>query len=294
MLLFFYPSVCAAGDDEPVLIISPFVEYQYHTDKGGAEDVLDNINDLVGGWLRGYKDVELFEHLCLIGAEVRLMRPELPKGLHLFGSLAGTTGSTDMLNDDYDKQYELNSFPAIPGVVDVADFPFVDLDGDMRIRVDQYLDYYIPVQVGIRYEPKPDKTLSWFGSLSGGVLFYKGGMDIDVDMSGTARVLLINGQTSASYRGKVEVKDIGWIMSALVGMRYHWKKNLTSSVAVGFETGRLSDNADIDGKFSGNVRIDSSIFDFDTPFSMDIDSSESVDLRTDGWRVRVGIIEWAW
>lgn len=294
IFLFCRPLFCHAVDQEPSWTIAPFVEYQYHVDKGEAEDILDGVNDVIGGWLRGYKDIELFEHLWLVGAEVRLTRPKMPEGLLFFSSLAGTAGSTGMLKNDYDRRYSLNTFPIIPGIVDTDTLPFFDLYGDVRIRVDQYLDYYFPLQIGVRYEPNPEKSWSVFGSLSGGVLFYKGGMDIDVDMSGTADFLTVSGRTTARYRGKVEVEDIGWIMSAMAGMRFYWRRNLTSSLAVGFETGRLKDNADVDGTFSGNVRIDSAMYEIDTPFSTGFDDRQSIDIRTDGWRLRLVIVEWKW
>ena len=119
-------------------------------------------------------------------------------------------------------------------------------------------------------------------------------MDIDVDMTGTGSFLTMDGQSSASYRGKVEVEDIGWIMSALAGVRYHWRPNLSSSVAVGFETGRLRDKADIRGNLSGSMSITASTIELNTPFSMNLNDSKSLDLRTDGWRVRVVVAEWQW
>ena len=288
------PLVGFAGDEGPTLIVAPFVEYQYQTDGGGAGDVLDHVNDRVGGWLKGYKDIALFKQLLLVGAEFRLLRPEPVNDLYFFASVAGTAGSAGMLGDDYDRRYKPDRFPVLPGIAEAGDIPFVDIDGDVRIRVDQYLDYYVPLQVGVRYEPHADRKISFFGSFSGGVLFYKGGMDIDVDMSGTGGFLTMDGQASASYRGKVEVEDIGWVMSVLAGLRYHWRQNLSSSVAVGFETGRLNDNADISGNLSGKVSIASSAISLDTPFSMDLDDSTSLDLRTDGWRVRVVAAEWQW
>jgi hypothetical protein len=164
----------------------------------------------------------------------------------------------------------------------------------MRLRVDQYLDYYVPLQVGVRYETRSESPLSFFGAVSGGLLFYKGGLDIDVDLDGDVATPLINGQAAASYRGKAELEDTGWIMSLMAGMRYRWKQNLASSLALGYGTGRVEDNVHIRGNLTGNALITTLLAENAIPISADLMTIDSVGLKLDGWRVRLGFVEWTW
>ncbi len=294
-VLLCFPPISAADEKERLFTVAPFVEYQYLTDTGGGGELFDQVNDILGGWLRGYDDLELFQELLLVGAEFRLARPQQWGGLEPFVSLAGSTGSPGTLGgDDYDERYDLDDIAVLPEYMDAWDIPFVDMSGQMRLQVDQYLDYYIPLQVGVRYETRPESPLSFFGSVSGGLLFFKGGVDIDVDLSGSVTSPLINGETAASYRGEAEMKDTGWIMTALVGTRYHWKPDLASSLALGYGTGRVEDDVHISGNLSGNALVTTLLSENAIPFSMDMLQIDSVDLKLDGWRVRLGIVEWTW
>lgn len=293
--LLWQPAIGAAAGREFSFTVAPFVEYQYLTDTGGGEEIFDGVNDILGGWLRGYEDLELFQQMLLVGAEFRLARPGRWGGWELFASLAGSTGSPDTLGgDDYDERYDQDDIAVLPEFPDAWDIPFVDMTGRMRLQVDQYLDYYIPLQVGVRYETRSESPLSFFGSVSGGLLFYKGGLDIDVDLDGSVTSPLISGETTASYQGEAEMKDTGWIMTALVGMRYHWKPDLASSLALGYGTGRVEDDVHISGNLSGNTLISTLLAENAIPFSADLLQVDSVDLKLDGWRVRLGIVEWTW
>ncbi|MEW6079929.1 MAG: hypothetical protein AB1724_19130 [Thermodesulfobacteriota bacterium] len=293
--LIWQPVITAADEKETLFTVAPFIEYQYLTDTGGGEEIFDEVNDVLGGWLRGYEDLELFQQLLLIGVEFRAARPQQWGGWEPFVSLGGSTGSPGTLGgDDYDQSYDQDDIAVFPEYMDAWDIPFVDISGQMRLRVDQYLDYYVPLQVGVRYETRSENPLSFFGAVSGGPLFYKGGLDIDVDLDGSVTTPLVNGQAEASYHGKAELEDTGWLMSLMAGMRYRWKPGLASSLALGYGTGRVEDDVHIRGSLNGNALVTTLMAENAIPFSADLMTIDSVSARLDGWRVRLGIVEWTW
>jgi hypothetical protein len=295
MALIWQPAITAADENEMLFTVAPFVEYQYLNDAGGGEEIFDEVNDILGGWLRGYEDLELFQHVVLVGAEFRAARPQQWGGWEPFVSLAGSTGSPGTLGgDDYDETYDLDDIAVLPEYMDSWDIPFVDVSGQMRLQVDQYLDYYVPLQAGVRYETRSESPFSFFGAVSGGLLFYKGGLDIDVDLDGSLTAPLISGETTASYRGEAEMEDTGWIVSFMAGTRYHWKPGLTSSLALGYGTGQVEDDVHIRGSLSGDALVNTLLTQNNIPFSGDLMQVDSVDLKLDGWRVRLGIVEWTW
>ncbi len=295
IVLLLRPQMSPAGDAEQTLTVAPFVEYNYLSDMGGAEDLLDRVNAGLGGWLRGYENIDLFEHLFLVGAEFRLARPQQWHGLEFFASLAASAGSTGMIEEDYDKRYDLKTISLVPGLVDTGNIPFTNIEGRVHLRVDQYLDYYIPLQLGVRYETRPaDGSLSFFGMISGGVLFLKGGLDIDADMTGSLESIAVSGETRASYRGEAEMEDTGWTLSTFAGMRYYWRPDLSSTFAVGYGLGKVKDDVDIQGHFAGNISVNSLLTQSSLPFSTTLKQKESIDCRIDGWRARLVVLEWKW
>ncbi|MBU0991842.1 MAG: hypothetical protein KJ737_05045 [Proteobacteria bacterium] len=277
------------------LTVAPFVEYDYLNDLGAGQDLLDRINEQVGGWLSGYDNIELFQHMFIFGVEIRIAYPDRWRGWELVASVATNSGSLSMLGKDYDEWNDLDTIPIIPGVMNTSTIPFTNVDGQVHIQVDQYMDYCFPLQVGVRYEVAPTGgPVNFFGLISGGLLVMKGGLDIDIYMNGSVNSPVQSMSTHARYRGNAEFQDTGWLMNFLVGIRYTWRKDLSSSVTLGYGIGELDDDVDVDGTLIGSADTTILGISGSIPFNLPTNFKEDTKLEIDGWRFRLIVIEWTW
>lgn len=273
---------------------APFFEYSYLKDLGSSQDILDQINEQVGGWLVGYEDIKLFQHISFFGIELRIANPGRWRKLEFVASIAISSGSANIIGKDYDKWNDLDTIPIIPGIMDTSTIPLTSVEGKVHTQVDTYLDYCVPIQVGIHYEfGSGYGPFNSFCQITGGLFLMKGGMDVNIDMHGTVDSVGYNITSDARYSGNVVLQDTGWVINLMIGFRHAWRDKLSSSVSVGYGMGRVTDKVDVKGSLTGYVDTTTYGFNHTVPFNTPTSSTENTELEIDGWRLHCNVIEWS-
>ncbi len=234
----------------PLFVIAPFMEYQYVPNMGGPDKILSGVNDIIGSILSDYREMDIFNHVVLLGAEFRFGLGKIagfPERLGRFeavGSLAGTLGSASAIDKDYRETYTLL------------------LPNDLTLVSDMGLDYYLTLEGGIRYEAPElfSLPIRFFALFTAGGAFLNGSMYFDIEgLVGTTHV-------------KADYAASGLTLTTLGGVRLEWTESLSTSLSLGYAMGRISDRA--------RIEVELPIVGVTTPFTADLDA------ELDGLKIR--------
>jgi hypothetical protein len=278
----FADEAASGLEERETVTFAPFVEYQYRPDMEAASDVLESIKVTISGYnpiflefLPDYDDFELFKHIVLAGTEIHVPVPAI-RPATLFFSLAGAAGSTHMLGEDYHDTYE-------------PDIPFVDVTVDTRIG--QYMDYYLPLQAGLRFDSmRPDRRLSFFGSLSAGMVLFQGRLDVDIDFAAASVIPDLAGHMR--FDGKAVLEDVGWTATMLTGVRMAWMEGAFSSLAIGYGVGDVHNAMRINGTVTGSEGLMNMVRASGMPDRYSY--TRATTLRLDSFRLRLTLFEFNW